>query len=413
MNAGATTANVVATPHASDVAHKAANTAVLKSHELFIVRPQLTFPFNGSLDKRDTTRRRQTQLDRTASEMAVTIRRTRSRACRPSALVLLAFGALVAVISFEYSSGDSRGASFIDDEGIRRFAPPSPPASSWLSGWFDGWDFGATQEVAEISSEEVESLCAYCDAFGNFLTSDKFRKGGALGRKPKGLELASGNGKLLTFLREEGACDVVGVDPRIANVRSQAGTLLASGAAQVAHLTKLPYRSNHFDYLIAIEPFGKIGLPVIPRNVDPVLNEATRVAKLGATMVFAARTTVDGTAVSSGETDGFKSRRWWMDTFCAHGWVENTKMYAQLLDQASPVKLDDGQSETAGPSNWFVLKRVKKSVKSKKCRCTVPKGRDARKFCGGEGRKHARDEVKALWKAMRKSKKHHHRRRES
>jgi ubiquinone/menaquinone biosynthesis C-methylase UbiE len=339
--------------------------------------------------------------------MAVTIRRTRSRACRPSALILLAFGAFVAVISFEYS-GDSRGASFIDDEGIRRFAPPSPPAASWLSGWFDGWDFGAAQEVAEISSEEVESLCAYCDAFGDFFKSDKFRKGGALGRKPKGLELASGNGKLLTFLREEGACDVVGVDPRIANVRNQAGTLLASGAAQVAHLTKLPYRSNHFDYLIAIEPFGKIGLPVIPRNVDPVLNEATRVAKLGATMVFAARTTLDGTAVLSGETDGFKSRRWWMDTFCAHGWIENTKMYAQLLDQASPVKLDVGQSETSGPRNWFVLKRVKKSVKSKKCRCTVPKGRDARKFCGGEGRKNARDEVKALWKVMRKSKKHQH-----
>src|SRR6056300_703136 len=109
--------------------------------------------------------------------MAVTIRRTRSRACRPSALILLAFGALVAVISFEYS-GDSRGASFIDDEGIRRFAPPSPPAASWLSEWFDGWDFGATQEVAEISSEEVESLCAYCDAFGDFFKSDKFRKGG-------------------------------------------------------------------------------------------------------------------------------------------------------------------------------------------------------------------------------------------
>lgn len=60
MNAGATTANVVATPHASDVAHKAANTAVLKSQEIVIERAQLTFPLNGSLDERDTTRRRQT-----------------------------------------------------------------------------------------------------------------------------------------------------------------------------------------------------------------------------------------------------------------------------------------------------------------------------------------------------------------
>ena len=35
------------------------------------------------------------------------------------------------------------------------------------------------------------------------------------------------NGKLLTFLREEGACDVVGVDLRIANVRNQVKTATA------------------------------------------------------------------------------------------------------------------------------------------------------------------------------------------
>ncbi len=57
MNAGATTANVVATPHASEVAHKAANTAVLKSQEFgreaFISRAQLwRFQLGGSFDER-------------------------------------------------------------------------------------------------------------------------------------------------------------------------------------------------------------------------------------------------------------------------------------------------------------------------------------------------------------------------
>jgi hypothetical protein len=186
--------------------------------------------------------------------------------------------------------------------------------------------------------------------------------------------------------------NIVGVDPRIANTRDRGGDLAAKGVATAASLRRLPYRRAYFDYVVAFEPFGKMEMQATKENVDPVINEATRVTKKGAMMVFALAKTLDGRDDGDGDA-AHQSRRWWMDTFCAHGWVEDKEGYLKLI-------ASEDSSSKRRIRRWFVLKRVKKVKKRGSCACVVPKGRDAESFCGGRGRPNARKEVKAFWKSL-------------
>ena len=287
--------------------------------------------------------------------------------------------------------GDYDDGSFVDEDGVRRRAPPAPSAR-----WLDSFGLSSPSDASAsdaASAEEVDGACEACEAARELVRAVAKRSG----KRARGVELACGGGKYLRSLREEGL-DVVGVDPRMGNVRDGAEELLASGVVASAPLRTLPFKRGFFDYVLAFEVFGKIRAKATRENVDPVVNEATRVAKYGARMVFATRRTLDGRGGGDvgADDDRFKSRRWWMDTFCAHGWVEDSDAFLSLVESK------DGTSSKTGPRNWFVLKRVKK-VKKKHgaCACAVPPGRDTENFCGGEGRPNARDEVKAYWKSLR------------
>jgi len=307
----------------------------------------------------------------------------RQRRVRPTHAILALVCVACVVASGRRSVGDA--SSFIDANGVRRRAPPAPSASAWLDS-FGLSSLTTSSSTREASAEEVDGACEACEATRDVVRATARR------RRARGLELACGSGKYLRALRDEGF-DVMGVEPRIGNARDGAAGLLAEGVVAAAPLRTLPFKRAFFDYVLAFEVFGKMRTKTTKENVDPVVNEATRVAKYGARMVFATRRTLDGRGGGGG--DDFKSRRWWMDTFCAHGWVEDTDAFLSL------VKSKDGTSSKTGPRNWFVLKRVRKIKKRGKCTCAVPPGKDAENFCGGEGRPKARDEVKAFWKSLR------------
>ena len=297
-------------------------------------------------------------------------------------------------------------SSFIDAEGVRRFAPPAPDGyikSAWLQSL--KYVYGDEDEafVRRISREEAEArTCEYCRAFGDIV-----ERIGASNKQ--GLELASGGGQFVRDARARGV-NLVGVDPRLGSLKGFAAELLARGEATMAELTQLPYKTGHFDFIVAFEPFGKIHVTQTAANVDPVVNEATRVAKIGATWIFAAHATVNGRAESLssvGDERAVKTRRWWLDTFCAHGWTPDHEEYMKLLATASVDETSvsvspssDFVPHTPTPRSWFVLRRVRK-VQS--CSCKAPIGRDEENFCGTIGRPNARSEVKAFWKSLRKT----------
>ena len=326
-----------------------------------------------------------TTSDVTRRRRAMVLTRTvgRQRRVRPTHAILALVCAACVVASGRRSVREA--SSFIDANGVRRRAPPAPSASAWLDT-FGLSSLTTSSSTREASAEEVDGACEACEATRDVVRATARR------RRARGVELACGSGKYLRALRDEGF-DVMGVEPRIGNARDGAAGLLAEGVVAAAPLRTLPFKRAFFDYVLAFEVFGKMRTKTTKENVDPVVNEATRVAKYGARMVFATRRTLDGRGVGGG--DDFKSRRWWMDTFCAHGWVEDTDAFLSL------VKSKDGTSSKTGPRNWFVLKRVRKIKKRGKCTCAVPPGKDAENFCGGEGRPKARDEVKAFWKSLR------------
>ena len=139
-----------------------------------------------------------------------------------------------------------------------------------------------------IGEAEMRATCGACEGMGAFVRAAAGRR-----RDARGLELASGTGTFLREMRERGF-KMVGVDPRIARTRDRGGDLAAKGVATAASLRRLPYRRAFFDYVVAFEPFGKMEMKATKENVDPVINEATRVAKKGAMMVFALAKTLDG-----------------------------------------------------------------------------------------------------------------------
>ena len=57
-----------------------------------------------------------------------------------------------------------------------------------------------------------------------------------------------------------------------------------------------------------------------------------------------------------------------MDTFCAHGWVEDREGYRKLITS------EESSSSKRRVRRWFVLKRVKKVKKHGSCACFVPPG---------------------------------------
>lgn len=312
----------------------------------------------------------------------------RPRRCRPTLLALVVVACATLAFARRAASSDARGATFVRPDGARIGAPPAPPSA--LASWFARDRRERDDDEARavtIGEAEMRATCGACEGMGAFVRAAAGRR-----RDARGLELASGTGTFLREMRERGF-KMVGVDPRIANTRDRGGDLAAKGVATAASLRRLPYRRAFFDYVVAFEPFGKMQMKATKENVDPVINEATRVAKKGAMMVFALAKTLDGTADVDGD-ETYQSRRWWMDTFCAHGWVEDREGYRKLITS------EDSSSSKRRVRRWFVLKRVKKVKKHGSCACFVPEGRDAESFCGGRGRPNARKEVKAFWKSL-------------
>jgi hypothetical protein len=346
-----------------------------------------------------------------AEGMAAATLRYNANASPPRRLVgraVRAAVASIAIVAFlckDFKLFNHASSSFVDAEGVRRFAPPAPDGyikSAWVQSL--KYVYGDEDEafVRRMSREEAEArACEYCRAFG-----DVVERIGASKSNAHGLELASGGGQFVRDARARGI-NLVGVDPRLGSMKGFAAELLARGEATVAELTKLPYKTGHFDFLVAFEPFGKIHVTQTASNVDPVVNEATRVAKIGATWIFAAHATLNGRVASSiagDERAVYKTRRWWLDTFCAHGWAPDDDVYMKLVATASvdektlsPATSSDFVPHTPTPRSWFVLRRVRKI---QACSCAVPSGRDEKNFCGTVGRPNAQSEVKAFWKSL-------------
>lgn len=204
-----------------------------------------------------------------------------------------------------------------------------------------------------------------------------------VGRRRRGLEIACGDCALVEELRKDGY-NIIGVVPGDVG-RQNAAAALASGAAvETSALRKLPYKHKNFDYVLALEVFERVGERARGETVDPVINELTRVTDHGSSMFFATR-------------DDAQSRRWWMDTMCAHGWVEDKSMFLKIVEASAAA------SQKPDPTRWFFLKRVKKVKDRGRCSCAVPEGYESEHFCGGSGRPNARDEVRAYWRSLRKT----------
>jgi len=305
-------------------------------------------------------------------------------------VTLSALASVVVVILTTHSTSRTRTRS---ERG--RGAPPAPTSALMTSiaivaramSWDD--ETGFTQR--ELARERAEETCAYCEALANVVSGE------ASGR---GLELASGSGAFAREMRRRGV-DVIGVDPRLRTSVGVAGDALARGDDVAAELAELPFATAHFDFVVALEPFAKLGVEQRAKNVDPVINEATRVVKIGGTMIFAARATLNGReepdATAGGDDRaGSKTRRWWIDTFCAHGWVPDDDKYMALVKTA---RVDvDKTPRTSTPRSWFVLRRVSKM---QECACVTPEGRDEDNFCGRIGRPNARNEVRAFWSTLK------------
>jgi len=313
----------------------------------------------------------------------------RPRRCRPTLFVLVAVACATLTWAHRAASKDANATTFVRPDGARVRAPPAPPSA--LASWFArgrAEDDDDETRAVTIGEAEMRATCGACEGMGAFVRAAAGRR-----RAARGLELACGTGTFLREMRERGF-KIVGVDPRIARTRDRGGDLAAKGVATAASLRRLPYRRAFFDYVVAFEPFGKMEMKATKENVDPVINEATRVAKKGAMMVFALAKTLDGGSPVGDEDETYQTRRWWMDTFCAHGWVEDREGYRKLITS------EDSSSSKRRVRRWFVLKRVKKVKKHGSCACFVPPGKDAESFCGGRGRPNARKEVKAFWKSL-------------
>ena len=187
--------------------------------------------------------------------------------------------------TFTLAAPSSTSSSTLDAATLSG-APPSALASWFARGRAED-DDDETRAVT-IGEAEMRATCGACEGMGAFVRAAAGRR-----RDARGLELACGTGTFLREMRERGF-KIVGVDPRIARTRDRGGDLAAKGVATAASLRRLPYRRAFFDYVVAFELFGKMEMKATKENVDPVINEATRVAKKGAMMVFALAKTLDG-----------------------------------------------------------------------------------------------------------------------
>ena len=241
-------------------------------------------------------------------------------------------------------------SSFIDANGVRRRAPPAPSASAWLDS-FGLSSLTTSSSTREASAEEVDGACEACEA-----TRDVVRA--TARRRARGLELACGSGKYLRALRDEGF-DVMGVEPRIGNARDGAAGLLAEGVVAAAPLRTLPFSERFSITCSRLRCSGRCGRR--RRRKTSILSSMKRLEWPSTGRGWCSRREERSTVARCGGGGDFKSRRWWMDTFCAHGWVEDTDAFLSL------VKSKDGTSSKTGPRNWFVLKRVRKIKKRGKC----------------------------------------------
>ena len=283
----------------------------------------------------------------------------------------------LALVAFAYAKGRDvwagrahRDGSFLDDRGALRRAPPSPSSASWLSSFLAYLDEGSVLSALG-STNPSSSARGAAHALAN-----------RAGRRRRGLEIACGDCALVEELRKDGY-DVVGVVSGDGGRRNAAAALAAGAAVETSALRKLPFKRKNFDYVLALEVFERAGERARGETVDPVINELTRVTDHGGSMFFATR-------------DAAQSRRWWMDTLCAHGWVEDRSMFLKIVEASGAA------SQKPDPTRWFFLKRVKKIRDRGRCSCAAPKGYDAERFCGGPGRANARDEVRAYWRSLKK-----------
>ena len=289
---------------------------------------------------------------------------------------VLALALALALVAYAYAKGrdaraTSRDGSFLDDRGALRRAPPSPSSSSWLSSFLAYLDEGAALTTSGSTNPSSTARGA-----AHALATK-------LGARRRGLEIACGDCALVEKLRKDGY-DIVGVVPVDGGRRSAAEALAAGAAVETSALHRLPFKEKNFDYVIALEVFERVGERARGETVDPVINELTRVTDHGASMFFATR-------------DDAQSRRWWMDTLCAHGWVEDRSMFLKLVEASGAA------SQKPDPQRWFFLRRARKIKDRGRCSCAVPKGYDSERFCGGSGRPNARDEVRAYWRSLKKS----------
>ena len=299
--------------------------------------------------------------------MAVTraiARRPRGRALAVALVLALALALARQRASFASSmmTRTSDDGSFVDDRGTRVRAPPSPTS------------------VVSNALEHLRARTGAGEGGGVDVDEDATRAARAAaaraGKRRRGIEFACGNCAL--ELDARGKYSLMGVIPRADRATEDGKRALAAGAAVAAPLRAVPFKRARFDYVVMLETFEKINARVSGEIVDPVINEATRVAKKGAIMVFAKRAGSD------------RARGWWMDTFCAHGWAEDTKLYSKIVPIAVRRR-----------GNVFVLRRLKR-VKMEKCRCSPPEGTDAKDYCGAPGRPNAQSEVREYWRSIKR-----------
>lgn len=194
-----------------------------------------------------------------------------------------------------------------------------------------------------------------------------------------------GTGLLVRELLNAGK-EAYGVEAASLPLEKFAPDLLSNNTVFIRPLHDTPFKDEYFDFILSTEVFEHVPLADVDRSVQELSRVAKKNAKAFVTIGMGSsrfdredsrkKSDIAGFAMDFKFHETVKSRRWWLDTFCAFGWYEDFTSYKKTVELMEKA----GYHQNIPPRGWFNL--VKGPVGSASCKCTTFPGRKAEIWCG-------------------------------